>query len=184
LGNQRSFYVFIVALFIAVLYFYYVVTLYAVDYVIPTWSHGLDNIASIFTKFSWGPEVLPLIVLITASFDLIWVAFVGALVARHTAYMSVNVTTYEVLVRPPHVVRRFPKNRGRFWFLSAFGIIDCFRNWGSYWTLNMDYDASDFLGAAPPDSFVAGGAMEPLQDEKYMHAAQRPGVNVAPAPMY
>lgn len=157
LGNQRAFYCFIVVLFLSILFLYYTVALYTIDHVIPEWSeHGMSNIAEMFTKFSWGPELLPLVVLITAAFDLIWVAFVGALVARHTAYMSVNVTTYEVLVRPPHVQRRFPKNRGRFWFLQDFGVPECLQNWASYWTLDTDNDASTFAGSTPQESFVAG----------------------------
>jgi len=156
IGNQRSFFCFIVMLFLTILYFYYVVCLYVADAIMPQWSNGLaSNLISLFTKASWGPELLPLVVLVTAAFDLIWVAFVGALVARHTAYMSVNVTTYEVLVRPAHVQRRFPKNRGRFWFLQGFGIIDCVRNWIDYWSLSTDNDAATFMGSAPAESFVA-----------------------------
>merc|ERR1719231_78262 len=128
--------------------------LYVADAIAPEWSqHGMSNIAEMFTKFSWGPELLPLVVLVTAAFDLIWVAFVGALVARHSAYMSVNITTYEVLVRPAHVQRRFPKNRGRFWFLQGFGIPSCLSNWVSYWSLNTDNDAAQFMGSAPAESF-------------------------------
>merc|ERR1719263_227774 len=130
----------------------------------PSWSNGLaSNLISIFTNASWGPELLPLLVIVTAAFDLIWVAFVGALVARHTGYMSVNVTTYEVLVRPAHVQRRFPKNRGRFWFLQGCGVVDCLRNWFDYWTLSTDNEAATFLGAVPQDSFVAN-ALGPEDD--------------------
>jgi len=159
LGNQRSFFCFIVVLLATILYFYYVAALYVADALMPQWSEGIaSNLVGLFTKASWGPEFLPIVVLITSAFNLIWVAFVGALVARHTAYTSVNVTTYEVLVRPAHVQRRFPKNRGRFWFLNDFGLGDCLRNWGSYWTLSTDGDAATFLGAAPQDSFVANPA--------------------------
>lgn len=161
LGNQRAFFCFIVMLFITILYFYYVIALYYADAVFPEWSNGIgSNLASLFTHASWGPELLPLVVLFIAAFDLIWVAFVGALVARHTGYMSVNVTTYEVLVRPAHVQRRFPKNRGRFWFLQGFGIPDCLGNWVSYWTLSTDNDTAAFLGATPQESFVADAHRE------------------------
>lgn len=126
-----------------------------------------------------------------SAFDLIWVAFVGALVARHTAYMSTNITTYEVLVRPAHVQRRFPKNRGRFWFLADFGIGECIRNWIGYWTLNTEHDAADFLGAPPQESFVAAGGIPggvlpgPGMDKGDPHFAAAPpaqaGVGVAPS---
>jgi len=156
LGNQRSFFCFIVMLFASIVYFYYVVAVYVGDFLLPQWSNGISDL---FTHFTWGSDGLsPIIVLVTAAFDLIWVAFVGALVARHTAYMSVNVTTYEVLVRPAHVQRRFPKNRGRFWFLQGFGIPDCIGNWASYWTLNTENDTAAFMGNAPQESFVANSS--------------------------
>mmetsp|Transcript_129542 Transcript_129542/g.242351 ORF Transcript_129542/g.242351 Transcript_129542/m.242351 type:complete len:741 (+) Transcript_129542:75-2297(+) len=156
LGNQRSFYGFIVFLFITICYLYYVVGVYIADVIVPDWSHGFVPVMlEAITKASWGHELAPLLIMITAAFDLIWLAFVGALVARHTAYMSVNVTTYEVLVRPAHVQRRFPKNRGRFWFLNGFGLPDCIMNCINYWTLNTDHDAAAFLGTTPADSFVA-----------------------------
>eukprot|EP00747_Dinoflagellata_sp_TGD_P047094 gnl/TRDRNA2_/TRDRNA2_144805_c0_seq1.p1 gnl/TRDRNA2_/TRDRNA2_144805_c0~~gnl/TRDRNA2_/TRDRNA2_144805_c0_seq1.p1 ORF type:complete len:214 (+),score=30.68 gnl/TRDRNA2_/TRDRNA2_144805_c0_seq1:1-642(+) len=106
-------------------------------------------------KFNLGPELKPCIGLLSVVFDLVWFAFVGALVARHTAYMFVNVTTYEVLVRPPHVQRRFPKSRGRIWFFAGCGLLRSIRNVVNYWTLNTDDDAADF--SAPPmmDSFMA-----------------------------
>merc|ERR1719506_3469568 len=40
LGNQRSFYVFIVILFATIMYFYYVVALYCGDVIFPYWSKG------------------------------------------------------------------------------------------------------------------------------------------------
>lgn len=188
LGNQRAFFCFIVVLLCTILFFYYVVVLYTIDSVLPEWHDAMDNFASMFTKLSWGPEIFPLIVLVIAAFDLIWVAFVGALVARHSAHMSVNITTYEVLVRPPHVVRRFPKNRGRFWFLEGFGLAACCRNWASYWTQGMEHDAIDFAGSAPPESFVAGNPMD-IKREEYMKSSPNSGFAVAApsapmSPMY
>jgi hypothetical protein len=153
LGNQRSFYCFIILLFAAIVFFYYVVALYCMDVLFPLWATGF------FQGFHHGgswirPALGPLLMGTVAAFDLIWIAFVGALVARHTAYMSVNITTYEVLVRPAHVQRRFPKNRGRFWFLSDFGISDCLQNCTNYWTLHTDDDVAAFQGFAPDESFV------------------------------
>eukprot|EP00933_Yihiella_yeosuensis_P066610 TRINITY_DN7096_c0_g1_i1.p1 TRINITY_DN7096_c0_g1~~TRINITY_DN7096_c0_g1_i1.p1 ORF type:complete len:729 (-),score=92.15 TRINITY_DN7096_c0_g1_i1:219-2405(-) len=156
LGNQRSFYFFIVLLLITIGSFYYGVVLYAFDTVFPQIAHGsLGELFRELTNGALGPELRPIIVICTAAFNLIWLAFVGALVARHTGYMAVNVTTYEVLVRPSHVQRRFPKNRGRFWFLQGFGIGSSLTHCLNYWTLNTDNDAADFLGSNPQDSFVA-----------------------------
>eukprot|EP00928_Gymnodinium_smaydae_P008354 TRINITY_DN13040_c0_g1_i1.p1 TRINITY_DN13040_c0_g1~~TRINITY_DN13040_c0_g1_i1.p1 ORF type:complete len:730 (-),score=157.92 TRINITY_DN13040_c0_g1_i1:131-2293(-) len=156
LGNQRSFYCFIVVLFLTILYFYYIVGLYACDTVFPEMANGsFYGLVDAVTNGSLGPELGPLVVLMTACFDLIWLLFVGALVARHTAYMMVNITTYEVLVRPSHVQRRFPKNRGRLWFLQGLGPGSCIRHCMNYWTLNTDGDAAEFMGSTPQDSFLA-----------------------------
>merc|ERR1719201_1910889 len=155
LGNQRSFYCFIILLFAAIVFFYYVVALYCMDVLFPLWATGF------FQGFHHGgswirPALGPLLMGTVAAFDLIWIAFVGALVARHTAYMSVNITTYEVLVRPAHVQRRFPKNPGRFWFLQGFGLFSSINHCVGYWTLNNDGDAEDFVGSGtgPPDSNI------------------------------
>jgi len=161
LGNQRSFYFFIVALFSVIASFYYLVVLYFLDTVFPRIEHGsFSDFWNSLTTGSLGPEVEPVIVICLAAFDLIWLAFVGALVARHSAYMAVNVTTYEVLIRPQHVQRRFPKGKSRFWFLSDFGISQCISHCTNYWTLNMENDATDFLGQTPQDSFLAPGDRE------------------------
>merc|ERR1719382_1094312 len=137
--------------------FYYAVLLYFADSVFPALAQGsFAGFLNSVTSGSLAPELEPLVVLALACFDLIWLAFVGALVARQTAYMAVNITTYEVLVRPSHVQRRFPKNRGRFWFLHDFGVPDCLHNWVSYWTLDTENDAAAFAGSTPAESFVAG----------------------------
>merc|ERR1712203_250199 len=115
---------------------------------------SFGDLVHALTSGSLGPELRPIVVIASVVFNLIWLAFVGALVARHTAYMAVNVTTYEVLVRPAHVQRRFPKNRGRFWFLAGCSPCGFLRHCWNYWTLNTEQDSSDFVGGAPQDSFV------------------------------
>jgi len=156
LGNQRMFYCFIVSLFCTILGFYYAVWVYAVNAVLPVLIG--DDDAHLWSAMSWrfGPELSQLVVLATLAFNLIWMLFVGALVLRHTVYMMVNVTTYEVLVRPPHVVRRFPKNSNRFWFISDFSPFKAIRNCFAYWTLDTEHDPGDFLVQPnlPADSFV------------------------------
>jgi len=158
LGNQRSFFFFIVGLFATIASFYYVTTLYFFDKVFPEMeSASFGSLISSMSTMSFGPELEPIMVIICATFDLIWLAFVGALVVRHSAYMAVNVTTYEVLVRPQHVQRRFPKSKGRFWFLQGFGAASCIGHCANYWTLNTEQDAADFLASASQDNFVARG---------------------------
>lgn len=158
LGNQRAFYCFVVLLFLTIGYFYWTVFLYAFDTVFPEISQGsFSELFHALTSGSLGPEIQPILVIVLSVFDVVWWGFVGALVLRHTAYMVVNVTTYEVLVRPNHIARRFPKNRGRFWFLQGFSISSAINRCWNYWTLNTEGDAADFL-SNPQDSFVAGQA--------------------------
>lgn len=146
LGNQRVFYCFIVALLISIVYFYYVAFLYVVDAIVP--SLTIDNLASeLFasvTTLSFGREIYPTLVFVAAVLNLVWLAFVGALVVRHTAYMMMNVTTYEVLIRPSHMQRRFPQHKGRFWYLGGFSLPSCIEHVWDYWTLSRAHDDADF----------------------------------------
>eukprot|EP00927_Polykrikos_kofoidii_P070607 TRINITY_DN67020_c0_g1_i1.p1 TRINITY_DN67020_c0_g1~~TRINITY_DN67020_c0_g1_i1.p1 ORF type:complete len:785 (+),score=91.55 TRINITY_DN67020_c0_g1_i1:96-2357(+) len=181
LGNQRSFFCFIVVLFLTILGYYYVVTLYFFDTVFPDMANGtFKGFMTALTTWSFGKGLWPLLVFASAAFDLIWFAFVGALVVRHTAYMIVNITTYEVLVRPTHVQRRFPKNRGRFWFLQGFTVTAGMSHCKNYWGLNTDQDAADFSGHTPQDSFVApsqsnGGGNGAPQDNRGVSMSQQGG---------
>lgn len=177
-GNQRSFYCFIVMLLATIIDFYYATLLYFLDLVVPEVENGsLTEVFDAISSGEWGPFLRPLVVLVSAAFDLVWLAFVGALVARHTANISVNMTTYEVLVRPAHVVRRFPKARGRYFYLQTFGMFDAILNCVNYWTLNTEKDAEDFKGAVPQDSFVAPVHAEDVAPDA---AAREHGVPVAP----
>ena len=152
LGNQRSFSVFVVVLLAAVLHFYYTVFLYAFDTVFPEISRGsFGELLQALTSGSLGPELRPILVLTTALLDVFPVYFVGLLVARTVAYMMVNLTTYEVLVRPSHVQRRFPKIRGRWWFFQGCGFRSALSNCISFWTLDTSGDAAAFLGS-PQDT--------------------------------
>mmetsp|Transcript_23332 Transcript_23332/g.58022 ORF Transcript_23332/g.58022 Transcript_23332/m.58022 type:complete len:701 (+) Transcript_23332:113-2215(+) len=147
LGNQRSFFCFIFVLFVTILSFYYVVVVYYFfGVVFPGVTHSsfTDLFSSIWNGSMW-PLVKPLLTVVTATFNLVWVVFVGLLVARHAAYMLVNLTTFEVLVKPVHVQQRFPKKRGSLWYLKGFGLMSSLRNCWNYWTLNMEDDAADFL---------------------------------------
>lgn len=183
LGNQRMFFCFIVALLATILSFYYTVWLYAVESVIPAIGSAETALLSI-TKWRIGPELGPLIVLVTTAFDLIWLAFVGALVARQSAYMCVNVTTYEVLVRPVHMQRRFPRCRGKLWFLQGCTPARCARNFVAFWTQDSSYDDGDFLAQplAAMDSFVATPT-EASAARRTDHAPSAPGSAVAGVPV-
>merc|ERR1711963_78422 len=66
------------------------------------------------------------------------------LVVRQTMYMLVNVTTYEVLICPPHMQRRFPKRGQRCWYLRDFNLSNSIQNCVGYWTLDNSQDTRDF----------------------------------------
>jgi hypothetical protein len=150
IGNQRAFYCFIVVLLATLLVFYRAAMLYVVDAIFPAWASG-DAVRTLVTVSEWsaGPELRPLLVILCCALDSVWLAFVGVLVARHTAYMAVNVTTYEVLTRPAHVQRRFPRHQGRCWFLRGCELERTCMHCFGYWTLDLTQDAHDF---APPDA--------------------------------
>lgn len=143
-GNQRTFYLFIVCLLILILQWYYVVWEYAVNVLIPA---IFGDEVELWQAVDWrfAPEFSQLVIFVTLAFNLIWLLFVGALVVRHTTYMMVNVTTYEVLVRPPHVQKRFPKAGSKFWFLADCNVVKSIRNCLHYWTLNDSTDKADFM---------------------------------------
>lgn len=129
----------------ALLYFYYTVFLYAFDIMFPEISRGsFAELLERLTSGSFGAELQALLVLVTAAFDAVWVCFLGMLVVRTTANMMVNLTAYEVLVRPSHVLRRFPKTRGEYWYLQDFGIRSAFCNSIRFWTLDDSGDAAAF----------------------------------------
>jgi len=158
IGNQRTFYCFIVLLLGTILGFYYGVLLYVVDVIFPAWlDFSLTKTLSSMWNLFW--------LIAICAFDLVWVAFVSALVARHTAYMAVNVTTFEVLVRPTHMVKRFPKSQGRLWFLNGCDVFSTFRNCISYWTMDMAQDSLDF------------GATDSTENDARSRRAQMAGVS-------
>jgi len=92
--------------------------------------------------------------------------------------MVMNVTTYEVLVRPSHMQRRFPKNRGKFWFFQGFSFSSAIRNIWNYWTLNTEGDAADFLSSQ--DHYVAAGQ---AYDQPAAKKLDGPSVRSRPAEM-
>jgi len=172
LGNQRTFYCFIVVLLATLVGFYVAAVLFVTDAIIPAWTSG-EAFRTLITVSEWslGPELRPLLVLIASVFNAVWLAFVGALVVRHSAYMAVNVTTFEVLTRPAHVQRRFPRSKGRCWFLQGCDPLASIRNILAYWMLDMDQDAEDFI--VPEGTTLS-------QDDSSARGCRRRGVTEAP----
>ena len=121
-----------------IFYFYYTVFLYAFDTVFPEISRGsFSELLAALTNGSLGPELQPILVLTIATLDMLFVYIVGSLVTRTTAYMILNLTAYEVWKRPGHVLRRFRKARGQWWYFHGWGQI-C--DWVGPWkTLSFAY---------------------------------------------
>mmetsp|Transcript_87369 Transcript_87369/g.199526 ORF Transcript_87369/g.199526 Transcript_87369/m.199526 type:complete len:445 (-) Transcript_87369:26-1360(-) len=161
IGNQRPFFVFIVVLFLAVLQFYVCVGKY---FMILIDSLGDDDSAMETLQDQIWSRFGLLCVVLASLFNLIWLGFLGALVARHSVYMMVNITTFEVLVRPPHVVRRFPREDSKFWFLAdAHPTLICRSVW-AFWSLSRIYDQDDFR-AKPAWTRGSSHAFGPLLQE-------------------
>eukprot|EP00929_Paragymnodinium_shiwhaense_P121688 TRINITY_DN94030_c0_g1_i1.p1 TRINITY_DN94030_c0_g1~~TRINITY_DN94030_c0_g1_i1.p1 ORF type:complete len:719 (-),score=84.93 TRINITY_DN94030_c0_g1_i1:79-2235(-) len=145
IANQRSFVCFLVSLLLTLLATYYSAGLYlASDFRI----HGRQGIEVRTGICS------PVIVIFVCVSDVIWLVFVGMLVVRHTVYILVNMTTFEVLVQPVHVQRRFPHapSQGRFWYLHGLTFPHALRNCVHYWNADLSKDVADFSGA---DGFTA-----------------------------
>jgi hypothetical protein len=177
IGNQRTFYCFIVVLLATILGFYRAAVLYVVDAIVPAWASG-EAIRTLATISEWsaGPELRPCLVILCCALDSVWLAFVGALVVRHTAYMAVNITTYEVLTRPAHVCKRFPRHQGRCWFLRGCELERTFLHCLGYWTLDLTQDAQDF---SPTCTSTDGTAKE----ESPSRGARRGGGDLEAAEM-
>jgi hypothetical protein len=149
LGNHRSFFCFIVSLLAAIADLYYVVGLYVLDDVLPGLSScSAECLAKSITTRSALPAIGDVTVVALTVLDLVWLVFVGALVARHAAYIAVDLTTYEVLVRPSHVQQRFPVTDGPYWFFNGLGARSCLGNCERFWRngydgLDLQRDASE-----------------------------------------
>lgn len=123
LENQRSFYVFLILLAAVFLLFFHI-SIYCL------------------TKVEMnGASIAVLLVLLC---DMPAMMFVLALILRQTVYMLVNVTTYEVLVCPPHMSNRFPRRSSSLWYLHGCSLRGCLRNFISYWMMDMSADYLDF----------------------------------------
>jgi len=114
--------------------------------------------------------------LVVAVLNLVWTGFIGALILRHVVYMACNITTFEAIVRPPHVVKRFPKKRFRIlcleaWFLEGVTIMDMFAHTLSFWTLDEDHDFRTYSGDA--ELATTGGTGYAAMDTEDPEAANR-----------
>lgn len=123
LQNQRSFYVFLLVL-AAVFILFIQLSLTFLEQ----------------ASFSTAAVVVMIVILC----DVPAMMFVFALILRQSVYMLVNVTTYEILVCPPHVCQRFPRRSSSLWYLQDCSLQGCLRNIVSYWTMDMSRDFLDF----------------------------------------
>eukprot|EP00438_Fugacium_kawagutii_P026913 Skav209559 [mRNA] locus=scaffold2497:542356:566851:+ [translate_table: standard] len=136
LENQRSFYVFLILLASVFLDFFYI----SINFLLE------------------APHISPLsfaalgLILMC---DVPAMLFVLALILRQSVYMLVNVTTYEVLVCPPHICSRFPRRGAKLWYLQGCSLHSCLRSVVSYWTLDMSADCVDFQDSSCDEAPLA-----------------------------
>jgi len=168
LANQRIFFFFIMVLLLTILYFYNVIFHYLVQvYFFAKPGSSWGSLVKFLWQSSIAEKLSPIIVLLLAAGDLLWLAFFSALVLRHTVYICNNVTTYEAIVRPPHVQKRFRQCHSSFWFLQGCGLVKSYRNCVNYWTLRTDEDMKDFHVHACESGLVLGS--EESTSNSYAH---------------
>ncbi|CAJ1374015.1 unnamed protein product [Effrenium voratum] len=68
------------------------------------------------------------------------------------AYMVANVTTYEILVCPPHISKRFPRRTWRLWYLQDLSCKAAVQNVLAFWSLDMSRDCKYFEDTAEEDT--------------------------------
>lgn len=198
-GNQRQFYLFLVFLMTGIVGYWYGAFMYVFDEVVPDLQHG--SAYNFFSGlFSHQTNLLPVmkstLVIFGAFVNCGWFAFVGALIARHTALMVTNITTFETLKRPAHVQRRFPRAVGKYWWFGDITPHKAFWRCLAYWTLDASRDKKDFKepksrGGSEPGSAVdvemgqmasgsssgsgsRGGVAKPLIQQESRHQPQLP----------
>lgn len=125
LENQRSFYVFLILLALVFMVFLQM----SINFLAEAEGLGLSSAVVLLILLCDVPAML----------------FVLALILRQSVYMLVNVTTYEVLVCPPHMCNRFPRRGSSLWYLQGASVRSCLRNFLSYWMMDMSSDCLDFV---------------------------------------
>lgn len=143
LNNQRQFVVFLSALEASLVLWFAL----ALRFLGAEWTGSLPFLSS---SAPLDMFVTTIIVLVVGLANFVWLGFVTLLILRHVAYMAANVTTFEVIVRPQHVVQRWPKKRWKLcgcvdgWFLEGLTPGDAFWNCLAFWSLDTDRDSEVF----------------------------------------
>eukprot|EP01071_Lankesteria_metandrocarpae_P001401 Lankesteria_metandrocarpae@DN151_c0_g1_i1.p1 len=138
-GNQRSFFLFLLSLTSAIFFNWYCVGLFFLSV-----TRQPDNgIASIFREPVGYAAVL------NSFLNVLWVGFVGYLLLRTVKSMSTNITFYEYLKKPSHIMRRFNgRTTGCCWDLAGLDPCRVMRNIWSYFVLDARWDSEDYPGEA------------------------------------
>lgn len=134
LGNQRLFYLFLLSMFGALAMMLWLSTMSLLEGHL--WTPGASARSSGILWFALDCVNLQL--------DIVLLVFVGQLIVRQTAYMLVNLTTYEVLLCPPHVHQQYPMRIGRCWYLDKLSTTRAWTGCVGYWTRDMSHDMADF----------------------------------------
>lgn len=149
IGNQRLFYIFLVVLLIA-LSNAMIVSFMLLQAHLPVWKSRSPAATGSFWKPSKGVNKdnddlwLCMLEVGTILVNGAWFCFVSALLFRQTAFIVANLTTYEVLLTPGYVQRRFPNHNKTFWYFADCGFVHSLRRCFGFWTCNNSWDTNDF----------------------------------------
>ncbi|XP_053992561.1 putative ZDHHC-type palmitoyltransferase 5 isoform X2 [Hylaeus volcanicus] len=137
IGNQRAFFLFLLLLSSSILYFWYLVGIYYTSQII----NNPEDVLDLFT------EPLFYIALTNSLCNILWAGFVGYLLGRTLKSMCTNMTFYEYLKKPPHILHRFEGQiYNFFWDLQDLSLPKLIRNMFSFWFLDPRWDKDDYQG--------------------------------------
>lgn len=143
-GNMREFWCFLLSLCLYIVEFYSLTALFAVE--------------AIAMPSQW---LCLLVAVSLAVSNTAWLVFSLYLLLRTTRAMLVNVTYFEYLKKPPHIVRRFAgKTRGWLWDFADLSLPAMIRNVVWFWSnsplLDWQYQKhqhTDSPASLPPSQF-------------------------------
>jgi len=170
LRNQRAFYVFISTLFVALILFYVSVLAWFWFVYAPIVEHGTwMDLWNSLRRAELSLEGMSILMFAACGMNGLWLYFVSSLIVRHSVFMAVNITTYESLIKPLHIQRRFRNRTGKYWYLHKLTVWKIPRRIWSYWTLDGVSDAKDYRW--PPAGARADPGDQPEETELEKNSA-------------
>eukprot|EP00914_Ancora_sagittata_P009027 GHVO01017420.1.p1 GENE.GHVO01017420.1~~GHVO01017420.1.p1 ORF type:complete len:698 (+),score=82.98 GHVO01017420.1:55-2148(+) len=176
LGNQRSFYLFLTSLSAAI-----VCNWTLVGYFIHTIVSTAPSDSTIFMRsLSLFSEPLLYLHILNSIFNILWCGFVGYLLLRTSKAILTNLTFYEYLKKPMHVVRRYgAKTTGCCWDFLGLTPAKMARNMTMFITGSSHWDKDDYPEAVELDRRLkrASEPLLPKPKKKERGPAMRPSNN-------